>query len=186
MAIAEHPMTLYGEYDSTNPQIRYDANLFLSAVRLTSSTEASAGIGISLSGSLTDTRHYVLDDQNMTGLVYCHETAQSTRDTTQIPAKWNFSAGTSKPNVERFRGIPRLTHISETLIFMEQQMTAGWSEGEAPVIEAALSGRTGALAAGDTMLLSIPWIHHDLAVIAEADLSKLAHAVTKVQALVAP
>ena len=186
MAVAETPMSLYGEYDSTNPQIRYDANLFVSAVRLASSTEVSAGFGISLSGSIVDTRHYILDSQNLTGLVHCYETAQATRDTAQIPVKWNFDTGTSKPNVERFRGVPRVTHISETLIFLEQQMTAAWHDGEAPVIEAAISGRTGTLAAGDEMVLSIPWIHGDLEVIAKADLSKLNHAVVKVKELVAP
>ena len=65
-------------------------------------------------------------------------------------------------------------------------MVIRWSDGEAPVIESAISGRTATLAAGDEMVLSIPWIHGDLEVIAKADLSKLNHAVVKVKALVAP
>ena len=186
MAIGEHPLSLHGEYDPTVPNIRYDGALFLSAVRLASSTEVSAGLGIYIYGSQSDIRHSILDNQNMTGLVLCHETAPAYRDTAQIRVNWKFDAGTTKPDVALFRGIPRVTHISETLIFFEEQMTARWSDGEAPVHESALSGRTASLAAGDKIALAIPWVHRDHELVAEADISKLNHAVTKVKALVAP
>lgn len=188
MAIAEHPMTLHGEYDSANPQVRYDATFLLSAVRLTSSTEASAGIGISVHGTQSDMRHSILDSQNMTGLVHCFETAQATKDTVQIRVNWDLDAGTTEPDVSVFRGVPRVTHISETLIFLEQQMTARWARGEPdnPVSESALSGRTSALASGDKIAFGIPWIHRDHTIVADVDISKLVHAVTKVKALAAP
>ena len=186
MAIGEHPMSLHGEYDPTVSQTRYDAVLFLSAVRLASSTEVSAGLGIALYGSQTDIRHSILDNQNMTGLVYCYETAPAYRDSVQLRVDWQFDAGTTKDDVAVFRGIPRVTHISETLIFIEEQMTARWATGEsdAPAHESALSGRTAALAAGDKIAIGIPWIHRDHELVAKVDLSKLVHAVAKVKDLV--
>lgn len=186
MSIGEHPMSLYGEYDPSVSNIRYNAVLFLSAVRLASSTEVSTGLGVAIFGSQSDIRHTILDNQNMTGLVHCHETAPAYRDTAQLRVNWDFDAGTTKPDVTLFRGVPRVTHISETLVFLEEQMTARWSDGEAPAHESALSGRTANLAAGDKIALAIPWIHRDHEIIAEADLSKLVHAVAKVKALVAP
>ena len=188
MAIAEHPMTLHGEYDSANPQVRYEATFFLSAVRLASSTEASAGIGVSVHGTQSDMRHSILDSQNMTGLVYCYETAPAYKDSVQLRVDWKFDHSTTKDDVSVFRGIPRVTHISETLIFIEEQMTARWAEGESssPAHESALSGRTAALASGDKIAFGIPWIHHDHILVADVDLSKLIHALSKVKALVAP
>ena len=186
MAIGEHPMSLHGEYDPTVSQTRYDAVLFLSAVRLASSTEVSAGLGIALYGSQTDIRHSILDNQNMTGFVHCWETAPAYVNTAQIRVDWQFDAGTTKPDVSYFRGIPRVTHISETLIFLEEQMTARWASGEsdAPAHESALSARTAALATGDSLAIGIPWIHRDHEIVAKADLSKLVHAVAKVKDLV--
>ena len=188
MAIAEHAMSLHGEYDPTVPNVRYDGALFLSAVRLASSTEVSAGLGIYIYGSQSDIRHSILDNQNMTGLVHCHETAPAYRDTAQIRVNLKFDAGTTKPDVAVFRGIPRITHLSETLVFIEEQMTKRWAAGESdpPAHESALSGRTAVLAAGDKIALAIPWVHRDHEIVAEADISKLNHAVTKVKALVAP
>lgn len=188
MAIAERSMSLHGEYDPANPQIRYAATLFLSAVRLASTTEASAGFGIEVYGTQTDIRHSILDNQNMTGLVHCFETAPAYVNTAQLRVKWKFDAGTTKPNVAVFRGVPRITHISETLIFLEEQMTQRWADGESdhPAHESALSARTAALADGDRIAIGIPWIHRDHELVAEGDLSKLVHAVAKVKALVAP
>ena len=188
MAIAEHPMFLHGEYDPINPQIRYQSTLYLSAVRHSNTTETSAGLGLTLYGSLSDIRHTILDSQNITGLVHCYETAQATVNTVQLRSKWKFASGTTKPDVAVFRGIPRLTHLSETLVFIEHQMSAQWAAGESdpPVNEAALSGRTAALADGDKLAIGIPWIHRDHELTAVADLSKLNHAVVKVNALVAP
>ena len=67
-----------------------------------------------------------------------------------------------------------------------EQMSHRWAEGVGPTAENALSGRTAALADGDKLFISIPWIHHDYELIGEADVSKLDHAVAKVKALVAP
>ena len=186
MAIAEHAMSLHGEYDPTVPNIRYDGALFLSAVRLASSTEVSAGLGIYIYGSQSDIRHSILDNQNMTGLVHCWETAPAFVNSAQIRANWKFDAGTTKPDVAVFRGIPRVTHISETLVFLEEQMTARWSDGEAPAHESAFSGRTASLAAGDKIALGIPWVHRDHELVAEIDISKLIHVLAKIKALVAP
>ena len=184
MAIAEHPMSLHGEYDPANPQIRFKGTLFLTAVRLASTTEVSAGIGISIHGAQSDMRNTILDSQNMTGLVYCYETAPAYKDTAQIRIDWKFDAGTTKSNAVLFRGIPRLNLISQTLIFFEKQMTDQWSNGDAPTNETALSSRTAALANGDKIVFGIPWIHHDHELVAEANLSKLLHAISKVKALV--
>ena len=188
MAIADRPMYLHGEYDPINPQIRYEATMFLSAVRHSNTTEASAGFGLSLYGSLTDIRHSILDSQNMTGLVHCFETAPATKDTVQLRVNWKFDTATTKADVSVFRGIPRVTHLSETLVFLEHQMTASWAAGEAdpPVNESALSGRTATLANGDKIAFCIPWIHRDHELTAIVDISKLNHVVTKIKALVAP
>ena len=177
-------MTLHGEYDPNNPQVRYESTMFLSAVRLASSTEVSAGIGIAVNGTQSDTRHYILDSQNMTGLVHCYETAPAYRNSAQLRVDWDFNSGTTKPDVAVFRGIPRVTHISQTLIFFEEQMTARWGDGESPAHESALSGRTAALAAGDRLAIGIPWIHRDHELVAEVNVSKLIHAIAKVKALV--
>lgn len=186
ISICEHSMELHGEYDSNNPQVKYQSTLFLSAVRVNSTTEVSAGIGIAVNGSQSDIRHYILDSQNMTGLVHCFETAPAYRDTAQLRVDWKFDAGTTKPDVAKFRGIPRITHISQTLIFLEEQMTKRWADGESdpPSHESALSGRTAALATGDRLAIGIPWIHRDHEIVAEVSVSKLLHAIGKVKALV--
>ena len=188
IALAEHSMSLHGEYDSANPQIRFTSSLFLTAVRLSNSTEISAGIGISMYGAQSDMRHAILDGQNKTGLVYCFETAPAYKDSAQIQAAWKFDASTTKPDVSYFRGIPRVNLISQNLIFIEEQMTARWASGEsdAPAHESALSGRTAALANGDRLALSIPWVHHDHFLCTEVNLSKLLHALSKLKTLVAP
>ena len=188
IALADRGMTLHGEFDPTNSHINYNASLFLTAARLSNSKEVSAGIGIWIQGTISDIRHSILDNQNVTGFVHCFETAPATRDTTQMRAAWKFADGTTKSDVAVFRGVPRLAHISETVIFLEQEMTALWASGEYDPVreESALSARTAALAAGDKMAIAIPWIHRDHELIAEVDLSKLAHAVAKVKALVAP
>ena len=186
LALANHPMILHGEYDSNNPQVRYQSTLYLSAVRHSDSTEVSTGIGIAVIGTHSDTRHYILDNQNMTGLVHCFETAPAYKDTARLRVDWKFDAGTTKADVAVFRGIPRLVHISETLVFIEEQMTARWATGESdpPAHESALSARTAALATGDSLAIGIPWIHRDHELVAECDLSKLVHAVAEVKAFV--
>ena len=188
MAIGERAMSLHGEYDPANPQIRYAATLFLSAIRLNSTTEVSAGLGIEVYGTQTDIRHSILDNQNMTGFVHCFETAPAYVNSTQMRVKWKFDDGTTKADVAYFRGIPRISHISETLVFLEEQMTQRWASGESdnPAHESALSGRTAALATGDKIAIGILWIHRDRELVAEGDISKLVHAVAKVTALVAP
>ena len=188
LAIAEHPMTLHGEFDSANPQVRFTSTLILSAVRLASTTEVSAGIRIRMYGSQTDMRNSILDAQSQTGLVYCYETAPAYKETAQIRVAWKFHPSTTKDDVAYFRAIPRVHLISECLLFLEEQMTQTWADGEssAPAHESALSGRTAALANGDKLAVSIPWIHHDHYLLAEVNLSKLIHALTKLNGLVAP
>lgn len=183
MALAELPMILHGETDSNNPQIRYDSFLYLTAVRLNGSTDLGAGFGLALHGSDSDARHSILDKQNVTGFVHCFETAPAYRDTTQIRVAWNFAAGTTKPDVATFRGIPRVTQISRTLIFIEKQMSERWSDGDPPVDESALSGRTASIATGDRMAIGIPWLSRDHELIGEADLSNLIPAIGKVKGL---
>ena len=184
MAIASHSMELHGEYDPNNSEIRYEATMFLSAVRLATSTEVSAGFGIAIHGSQADMRNSILDNQNMTGLVYCYETAPAYKDTAQIRVNWRFDTGTTKPDVAVFRGVPRVTHISETLIFLNEQMTERWHDGDSPAHESAISGRTAAITAGDKMAIGIPWIHHDHFLVAVADLTNLLNALSKVKDLV--
>ena len=186
LAIAEHSMTLYGEYDSANPQVRFTGTLILSAIRLSNSTEVSAGFGIEMYGSQSDMRNSILDSQNITGLVHCYETAPAYRDTVRIRVDWKFANSTTKDDVAVFRGIPRVSLMSQTLIFLQEQMTARWATGESdpPAHESALSGRTATLANGDKLVIAIPWIHKDNELVAEVNLSKLLHALSKVKELV--
>ena len=190
MAIGEKPMVLHGEHDIRNQHVRYDATFYLTATRLDSSTEVSAGFGIAILGADHDMRHSLLDDQakSITGLIHCFETAQATKDTAQIKVGWRVDAGTSKPDVAVFRGIPRVIHISETVVFFEKQMTAKWarSEPDNPVDESALSGRNAMFAPGDRIAFGIPWIHRDHSIVADVNISRLPAAVEKVKALVAP
>lgn len=188
MAIADLPMELHGEYDTLNPQIRYDASLYLTAVRLANSTEVSAGIGISLYGSQSDSRHSILGINSCTGFVHCWETAPAYVETARLRVNWKFASRTSKPDVAVFRAIPRVTHLSETILFIEKQMSPTWARGEPddPVDESALSARTAPLAPGDKMVVGIPWLHRDHELTAIADISNLNHVVSKVKELVAP
>ena len=75
MAIADRSMTIHGDYDPSNYSIRYLIRLYLTAVRLASSTEVSAGFNVWLSGRNTDPRHFILDQQSSKGMVYSYDTA---------------------------------------------------------------------------------------------------------------
>ena len=70
------------------------------------------------------------------------------------------------------------------MIFLEKTMSARWSDGDSPLNESAISGRTAALAPGDRMTIGIPWISRDQEIICEADLTNLLPAIAKVSRLV--
>ena len=187
MVLAERPSALYGEQDPFNTNIRHEASLYLTATRLDDSTETSAGISLSVRGTATDMRHSIMDGQGHTGLVYCKETAPAYIDTAQIPIAMKFD-NSAKPDVAVLRGIPRILHVSETTIFLEEEMSKKWASGEPdnPSHESAISGRISALEAGDTIAFGIPYIHPDHEIVVETDVRNLDHAVAKIKALVAP
>lgn len=196
-----HPMSIaqkngedWGDRPSPYDSSEQRAMLTVSAVRLgadAASIEVAAGISLAAtSGSSAparsaeeDARHLVLDDQGRTGLIYCYETAPATRNTCQIPVTWNMDG--AAPDVERFRGIPRLGHRTEHIVFLHEQMTARWSEGVAPTPETALSA-PGAFQAGDRAVMGIPWVHEYGELTVRFHVDTLAAALTHLKGLVTP
>ena len=108
----------------------------------------------------TETRPPVAPNDHR-GHVWSRDTSPAYKATCQIAVQEALASGTATFGLFKLRGIAMTGKLDQPLVFFHAQMPPGWGSGpEAPEVhEAAISGRTPALAAGDRLHLGIPWLH---------------------------